>query len=121
MNDNERKVIKSIQSTFDDKTIKEKLIGYTLLKNDKYSQLKPGDLVRYMSHGKFKMGGVVKQVSFPKYFVCMNMRNRSLTWCVQFNEPTLKLYVKTTDKVKKEKDDARKIMELYKQGKLVKI
>lgn len=114
--------VKSIQAGFDEEKIKQALVGYKPISNNKITSIvTPGDMVRYYSNGQFRMGGVVKQVNLEKgYLVLMNMNNRNLTWCVQLAKPDikLKLYIKSKDDIKKKQLDKNKIYELYTKGKL---
>ena len=118
----EKKVIKSVQADFDQERIKNALVGYKPISNNKIKDvITPGDMIRYFSNGQFRMGGAVKQVNLEKgYIVLMNMSNRNLTWCVQLAKPDikLKLYIKSKDEIKKKNDDMKKIFNLYNQGKL---
>ena len=106
-------------SSKDKDVIKQKLEGYVLVKPGNLAELKPGDRVRYMVNGELRGGGAVKQNRWPNYVVLMNVINK-VTWCMQLKEPSLKVWCRPLEKVNKEKADAQKIYELYKQGKLVK-
>jgi len=109
---------KTIQSGFTEDTIKEKLKGYTLVTAAKLKAIKPGDDIRYVTQSAFKSGGRIKVNKFPEYLVCMNVF-KNISWCVQFRDPTLKVWVKTQESRQKEKDKNAKILKLYEQGKLV--
>ena len=106
-------------STKDKDVIKQKLVGYTAVKAAKLAEIKPGDRVRYMLNGELRGGGACKQNRWPDYIVLMNVINK-VTWCMQLKDPSLKVWCKTIDKVNKERTEAQKVYELYKQGKLVK-
>tara|TARA_Y100000816_G_C26067948_1_gene561386 strand:+ start:1016 stop:1369 length:354 start_codon:yes stop_codon:yes gene_type:complete len=109
---------KSMQSDFSKDTIKDKLKDFKKLTPDKWNTIETGDFLRYFSNGEFRSGGHVKLNSFPDYIVLINYQNKA-TWCVQLKSATeLILYVKTTKKIKSEKDKMKKVYELYKQGKL---
>ena len=109
---------KTIQSKFSEEAIKEKLKGYTALTPAKFKDIKPGDDIRYMTNNAFKSGGRIKSVKFPDYIVCMNVFKK-VTWCVQFKDPTLKIWVRTIEARQKDQDKDAKILKLYKEGKLV--
>ena len=110
---------KTIQSKFTEDAIKEKLKGYTQVPASKLKDIKPGDDVRYMTNSAFKSGGRIKANKFPEYLVCMNVF-KNISWCVQFRDPTLKVWVRTTEARQKEKDKKDKILKMYDEGKLVK-
>ena len=97
--------------------IKEKLKGYTLVRNVK--DIKPGDNVRYIVDSEFRTGGVVKLNKYPKYLVLLNVV-KNVSWCVQLTNPTLKVYVKTLEKINKERKEKEKIYKMYKNGELSK-
>ena len=109
---------KTIQSKFTEDAIKEKLKGYTQVPASKLKDIKPGDDVRYMTNSAFKSGGRIKANKFPEYLVCMNVF-KNISWCVQFRDPTLKVWVRTTEARQKEKDKKDKILKMYDEGKLV--
>ena len=109
---------KTIQSKFTEEKIKDKLKGYTQVIPSKLKDIKPGDDIRYMSNSAFKSGGRIKANKFPEYLVCMNVF-KNLSWCIQFRDPTLKVWVKTTETRKKETDKKAKIIKMYEDGKLV--
>ena len=106
-------------STSDKDAIKKKLEGYVAVKPAKLAELKPGDRVRYMVNNELKGGGAVKQNRYPDYIVLMNVINK-VSWCMQLKEPTLKVWCRPLEKVSKDRTEAQKVYELYKQGKLVK-
>ena len=106
-------------STKDKDVIKQKLEGYTAVKPAKLAELKPGDRIRYMINNELRGGGAVKQNRWPDYIVLINVINKA-SWCMQLKEPSLKVWCKPIEKVNKERDEAQKVYELYKQGKLVK-
>ena len=110
--------VKTIQSKFDAKDIKEKLVGYTLVPANKLKTLKIGDDIRYMSKNAFRMGGRIKANNFPKYIVCLNVIKK-VSWCVQLNDPTLKIWVKTSEDRQKIRNKDEKILKMFKDGKLV--
>lgn len=97
--------------------IKEKLKGYQLVKN--FKDLNPGDQVRYFINNEFRSGGTIKLIKFPKYVVLMNVV-KNVTWCVQFTNPTLKMYVKSLAKINKERKEKELIYKMYKNGELIK-
>jgi hypothetical protein len=99
--------------------IKKKLVGYKSIPLCKAKDLKPGDRIRYMKDNEFKGGGAVKINKYPDYVVLLNVINKA-SWCMQLKEPSLKLWVKTLEKVASEKEDMYKIVQMYKEGKLVK-
>jgi hypothetical protein len=80
-------------------------------------KLKPGDKLRYYVNDQFRYGGTIKINNYPKYIVILNTI-KNITWCVQYNEPTLKLYVKTLDMTKKENKEKNEIYEKWKKGEL---
>ena len=65
--------------------------------------LQPNDLIRYSVNNEFRSGGFLKRNCWPKYLVLINYSNKA-SWCVQLNQPTLKLWVRT----KKVRDQAKK-------------
>ena len=109
---------KTVQSKFNEETIKEKLKGYTQVSAPKLKDIKPGDDIRYMTNSAFKSGGRIKANKFPEYLVCMNVF-KNISWCIQFRDPSLKIWVKTADTRQKEKDKKAKILKMYEEGKLV--
>lgn len=106
-------------STCDKDVIKEKLKGYSPVKPQQLAELKPGDRVRYMINNELRGGGAVKQNRWPDYIVLMNVMNK-VSWCMQLKEPTLKVWCRPVESVNRDRDEAKKVYELYKQGKLVK-
>ena len=63
------------QSELSAADIKQKLVGYTLVKPNQIVNLKAGDRVRYKSQNQFRMGGVVRSNKFPDYIVLVNLQN----------------------------------------------
>ena len=102
-----------------DKSIKEKLEGYSVVRNNQIQNIKPGDRVRYMVNNEFRGGGVVKLNKYPDYVVLMNVIKK-VTWCMQLKEPTLKIWVRSSEKVAQANDEKDKIYKMFKEGKLVK-
>ena len=109
---------KTIQSKFTDEVIKQKLEGYTAVPGGKLKDIKTGDDIRYMTNNAFKSGGRVKSNNFPDYLVCMNVFKK-VSWCVQYKDPTLKVWVKKAADRQKEKEKKDKIIKRHEQGKLV--
>ena len=109
---------KTIQSSWNEDTIKAKLEGYRPVPNGKLISIKAGDDVRYMSNNAFKSGGRIKANKFPEYLVCMNVF-KNVSWCIQLKDPTLKVWVKTGEDRQKEKAKKDKILKAYEEGKLV--
>jgi hypothetical protein len=109
---------KTIQSKFSEDAIKDKLKGYTLVQPAKLKDIEAGDDIRYMTNSSFKSGGRVKANKFPEYLVCMNVF-KNISWCIQYRDPTLKVWVKSKEKRQKEKDQKEKIIKMYEEGKLV--
>ena len=100
--------------------IKKKLEGYKIQPLAKTCELKPGDRIRYMKDNEFRGGGAVKVNNFPDYIVLLNVVNKA-SWCMQLKDPELsKIWVKPLEKIQNERDEMHKIMQLYKEGKLVK-
>lgn len=97
--------------------IKEKLKGYQLVK--KPENIKPGDHVRYFVDNMFRSGGTVKLNKYPSYLVLINPVKK-VTWCVQYKNPTLKIYVKQLAKLNKERIEKDLIYKMYKKGELTK-
>lgn len=95
----------------------EKLKGYKPLPQSSYKKIKPGDKLRYETEGKFRYGGVVKINNFPKYIVLLNTI-KNLSWCVQYNDPSLKIYLKSLENIKKENKERNDIYEKWKKGEL---
>lgn len=110
---------KSIQKTFTEKKIEKKLEGYKRLRNNQFKTLGPGDYIRYSINGEFRGGGRVKMIKFPDYLICMNVI-KNVSWSVQLKDPTIMIWVKTKASMDAEKDEMKKIYELYQEGKLVK-
>ena len=108
-----------IQASLTASDIKKKLEGYTVVKPNKLAELKPGDRVRYMIQNEFRGGGAVKVNKFPEYIVIINVVNKA-SWCMQLKDPTLKVWVKTAEKINTERDQMKKVFQLYNEGKLVK-
>ena len=109
---------KTIQSKFTEENVKEKLKGYTLVTAGKLKDIKAGDDIRYMTNNSFKSGGRIKANKYPEYIICMNVF-KNISWCIQYRDPTLKVWVKKTEDRQKEKEKREKILKLYDQGKLV--
>ena len=109
---------KTVQSKFDDETIKNKLVGYKAVPLNKLKEIQSGDDVRYMTNSAFKSGGRIKANKFPEYLVCMNVF-KNVSWCIQFKDPTLKVWVKTKESRQKDAEKKAKIIKLYEEGKLV--
>jgi len=109
---------KTVQSKFSEETVKEKLKGYTLVSAGKLKDINSGDDIRYMTNNSFKSGGRIKANKFPEYLICMNVFKK-ISWCIQYRDPTLKVWVKKTEDRQKEKEKRDKILKLYDQGKLV--
>lgn len=99
--------------------IKKKLEGYKAIPLNKACDIKPGDRVRYVKDNEFKGGGAVKLNKFPDYIVLMNVINKA-SWCMQLKDPTLKIWVKPLEKVRKDTQEIYKIAQMYREGKLVK-
>ena len=109
---------KTIQSKFNEDTIKSKLVGYKVVALNKIKDLKMGDDIRYMSNNSFKSGGRIKANNFPDYIVCLNVI-KNVSWCIQIKDPTLKIWVKSKESRKKEQDKKAKIIKMYEEGKLI--
>lgn len=99
--------------------IKKKLEGYSPVKPQALPNIKPGDKLRYMVQNEFRGGGAVKINKYPEYIVLVNVVNKA-SWCMQLKDPTLKVWVKSLEKVNSERDQKEKIWQLYKEGKLIK-
>jgi len=110
---------KTIQSKFSAADIKDKLKGYVELPLNKLKNIEPGDDIRYMTNNAFKSGGRVKSNKFPEYVVLMNVFKK-LSWCVQYRDPTLKIWIKTKEMREKEQEKKKKILKMYEEGKLKK-
>lgn len=111
-------VEESIQATFTDKKIKDKLEGYKKLPNKDFCNLKPGDNIRYSINSEFRGGGTIKLVKFPTYLVCLNVI-KNISWSVQLTDPTLIVWVKTKEAQDKIREEKKKVYEMYKAKKLV--
>lgn len=111
--------IKSVQVSFTDKKIAQKLEGYKKVQNKDICKLKPGDSIRYSVKNEFRGGGKIKLMRFPDYLVCMNVI-KNVSWSVQLKDPTLIIWVRTIEDEAKKMDEMKKIYELYKAKKLVK-
>ena len=94
------------------------LNGYKEYKGKYFKNIKQGDSIRYMVNGHFRKGGQIKSTYYPDYLVCVNWVAKA-TWCVQLKEPTLKIWVKTLETKKKEKDEMYEVFKKYKKGILV--
>jgi hypothetical protein len=99
---------------------KEMLDGYILVKNEEIKQLSAGDNIKYSVEGVLKGGGILKTVVFPK-FIAVKNKFKPISWCVQLNEPTLMIWVKTKESEEKEKIEKKKIWDLYKANKLMQV
>lgn len=116
----------SKQSKFTPDDIKEKVKDYKKIQATHWDLIKAGDMVRYFSSGKsadkkhstFKMGGIVKQNMYPKYLVIANYY-KNLSWCVQYTDPNLIIYLKSLEIINKERKQKEKTWTLFKTGKLV--
>ena len=109
----------SVQKSFTQKKIEQKLEGYKRLKSNQFKTLAPGDNIRYSINGEFRGGGKVKLVKFPDYLICMNVI-KNVSWSVQLKDPTIMIWVKTKESQDAENAEMKKVWELYQQGKLVK-
>ena len=108
---------KSIQASFTQNKIEEKLKDYKEIKPGKWKDIEINDRMRYISNGTFKSGGRVKRNAYPDYIVLANdMKN--LSWCVQLKDPTLKLYIRSFSKIQRETDEMKKIYKDLKDGKI---
>ena len=109
----------SVQKSFTQKKIDQKLEGYNRLKSNQFKTLAPGDNIRYSINGEFRGGGKVKLVKFPDYLICMNVI-KNVSWSVQLKDPTIMIWVKTKESQDAENVEMKNIWKLYQQGKLVK-
>lgn len=107
----------SLQASFTKKKIDEKLKDYKEMKPEKWKDIEINDRMRYFSSGTFKSGGRVKRNAYPDYIVLANDM-KSLSWCVQLKDPTLKIYIKSFSKMKRESDEMKKIYKDLKDGKI---
>lgn len=98
---------------------KELLKGYKEYKPVNWDKIKVGDYVRYIVDRELKKGGFVKFPSYPDYIVLTN-HVRKVSWSVQLKQPGLRLWVKTREDMKAERDEMKKMYQLFKEGKLVK-
>lgn len=98
--------------------IKAQLIGYKQKKSN-FETIKPGDQIRYIIDNELRSGGTVKINKYPKYIVLLNVVKK-VSWCVQYNDPTLKIFVKTLETINKERIEKDRIYKMYKNGELVK-
>tara|TARA_B100001996_G_scaffold381517_1_gene371102 strand:- start:670 stop:1002 length:333 start_codon:yes stop_codon:yes gene_type:complete len=103
-----------------DKNIQEKLKGYKKCKSKiEIEKFVPGDRVRYITNNEFRGGGIVKLNKYPDYVVLMNPI-KNVTWCMQIkSDPTLIVYLKKADDLKKENEKMREIYEKFKKGEIV--
>lgn len=83
---------------------------------DKICELKVGDLVKYSVNKELRHGGMIHKNMFPKYLVLANYQKK-VTWSVQLTEPTLVLYVKTKEKIAKERKEMKELYVAYKESK----
>ena len=109
----------SVQKSFTQKKIDQKLEGYKRLRSNQFKTLVSGDNIRYSINGEFRGGGKVKMVKFPDYLICMNVI-KNVSWSVQLKDPTIMIWVKTKESQDAEKDEMAKVYQLYQEGKLVK-
>mgnify|MGYP001365429388 CR=1 FL=1 len=100
-------------------SIAKKLEGYSLCKAKDIKGLEPGDRIRYERDKEFKSGGVIKFIKPEVYVVLMNPINK-VSWSVQLKDPTLKIWVRKKEAMTKEREEMKKIYDMYKDGKLVK-
>ena len=108
---------KSTQSKFTKGDIQQKLKGYKKVTSSTVHKIQPGDKIRYFVDNEFRMGGSVKINKYPDYIVLLNPF-KNISWCIQFKEPTLKLYIKTLEMVKRENIERDLIYEKWKNGEL---
>ena len=73
---------------------KKELEGFKEIHPRSYKKIQPGEYVRYSINNEIRKGGFVRKNSFPDYLVLINYY-RKITWCVQYKQPSLKIYVKT--------------------------
>jgi hypothetical protein len=111
--------LKTVQSEMSVSDIKKKLEDFSELKPGQFKTIQVGDRIRYFVNSEFRTGGIVKFLKWPEYFVLANY-SKNVSWSVQFKEPTLKIWRKSLDKLMKEKDDMKKVYDMYKKGQLVK-
>lgn len=109
----------SVQKSFTQKKIEQKLEGYKRLKSSQFKTLQPGDNIRYTINSEFRGGGKVKLVKFPDYLICMNVI-KNVSWSVQLKDPTIMIWVKTKESQGEENVEMKNIYKLYQEGKLVK-
>lgn len=109
------------QKDFSKRDIKSKLEGYSQITRKELANVKPGDKIRYITNNEFRGGGAVKLNKFPDYIVLLNVIN-NVSWCMQIKaDPTLQVFVKRTSEIAKDKEEMKRIYELYQQGKLKKV
>jgi len=98
-------------------TDKDKLKGFKKVKPTEFCNIKSGDFIKYSIDHKLRNGGLVNQNHHPKYLVLANYRIPT-TWCVQLNEPSLKLYIKRKEIFDKKREEKNEIYKKFKEGKL---
>lgn len=97
---------------------KQLLKGFKEAKSSQQlKNIKVGDFVRYFVNQELRKGGLVKFVSYPDYIVLANY-TKKVTWCVQLKQPSLHIWVKSRETMKKERNEMKEVYALYKQGKL---
>ena len=97
---------------------KDILESFKILKPNKYDTIKVNDFIRYFIGDQLKYGGFVKFVNIQKKYIVLANYNKHLTWCVQLNNPELKLYIRSKAKMDAEKKKKNEIYKLYKEGKI---
>lgn len=88
---------------------KDKLKGFKELKVNTGNTIQVGDFVKYFVNNELRHGGIVKFNSFPKYMVLANYK-KNVTWCVQYTQPSLKLFIKTKQVLDKEREARQKLV-----------
>lgn len=97
---------------------KDILESFTLLRPKKYDTIKTNDFIRYYIGDELKYGGFVKMVNHDKKYIVLANYNKHLTWCVQLNNPDLKMYIRTKAKMDAEKKKKNELYKLFKEGKI---
>jgi hypothetical protein len=101
-------------------TDKDKLKGFKKVKQSEICNIKAGDFIKYSVDKKLRNGGLMHQNHHPKYLVLANYRIPT-TWCVQLNEPSLKLYIKKKEVFDEKRKEKNEIYRKYKEGKLTEL
>lgn len=109
---------KQVFENYTNEEAKAQLEDYNQISKEELSHLQIGSNIKYAVSNVLKGGGILKAVH-GDYFVLQN-RYKPISWCVQFRHPSLKIWILDESKAKSNDKETEKIMDLFKQGKLIK-